>query len=61
MADKRLRAEVKARVRALAHNASGLRGAAAVAGVTLITLWAWRQGIRCPQEARLHRLRELTS
>lgn len=61
MADKNLKAEVKARVRALAHNNSGLRGAAGTIGVTTPTLWAWQRGLRVPQEARLGQLRELTS
>ena len=61
MADKNLKAEVRARVRALAHNNSGLRGAAGTIGVTTPILWAWQRGFRAPQEARLGQLRELTS
>jgi hypothetical protein len=61
MRDKNLRAEVKARVGALVHNGSGLRGGAAVAGVTPATVWAWQRGLRTPDGDSLDRLRALTS
>jgi transposase-like protein len=62
MADKNLRAEVKARISALTHNGGGsLRGAARLSGIRRPTLWAWRQGLQTPQDSSLAKLRELTS